>query len=80
MQNDEIPGNAGMLDQVLAIEWVYQYIQYFGGDPNQILIFGESAGAASVSLLALSPLTKGIYYYIYTTCIYYLSCNFFFQD
>jgi carboxylesterase type B len=60
MQNEEIPGNAAMLDQVLALEWVNKYIQYFGGDPNQVTIFGESAGAASVSLLALSPLTKGI--------------------
>ncbi|KAF4531448.1 hypothetical protein B566_EDAN004219 [Ephemera danica] len=60
MQNDEIPGNAAMLDQVLALEWVNQYIQYFGGDPENVIIFGESAGAASVSLLALSPLTKGL--------------------
>ena len=38
----------GMLDMVVALEWVHQYIGYFGGDPNQITIFGESAGSASI--------------------------------
>jgi carboxylesterase type B len=59
MQNEEIPGNAAMLDQVFALEWVRDYIHVFGGDKNQVTAMGESAGAASVSLLALSPLTKG---------------------
>ena len=41
-------GNMGMLDMVVALEWVHKYIGYFGGDPNQITIFGESAGSASI--------------------------------
>lgn len=51
----EIPGNAGFLDTILAIEWVKKYIYFFGGNPNHITIFGESAGAALVSALMMSP-------------------------
>jgi carboxylesterase type B len=59
MHNVDIPGNAGMYDQVLALEWVRDYISAFGGDPEQVTAFGESAGAASVSLLSVSPIAKG---------------------
>lgn len=52
-------GNYGFLDQVAAIEWVKENIKFFGGDPNQITIVGESAGAMSVSALMASPLAKG---------------------
>ncbi len=54
-----MPGNMGMLDQIEGINWVKRYISYFGGDPNAITIAGESAGSESVSLLTLSPLTRG---------------------
>ena len=54
-------GNYGLMDQILALKWVKQHIGDFGGDANKVTIFGESAGAGSVSLLILSPLTKGLF-------------------
>lgn len=48
-----------MKDQALGIKWVYDNIAYFGGDPNNILIFGDSAGGASVHLQVLSPMNAG---------------------
>ena len=51
------PGNAGMFDQVMGLEWVQQNIRHFGGDPNSVTLFGESAGSVSVSLHLLSPLS-----------------------
>ncbi|VEN56833.1 unnamed protein product [Callosobruchus maculatus] len=57
-----VPGNAGMKDQVMALRWVQRNIQYFGGDPDNVTIFGESAGSASVHFLVVSPLTKGLFH------------------
>ena len=54
-------GNFGMLDQVEALKWVKEDIEYFGGDPNKVTIFGGSAGATSVTLHLLSPLSKGLF-------------------
>lgn len=54
----EVPGNAGMKDVVQAIKWIKSNIQQFGGDPNNITVFGESAGGAAVSFLSVSPLSK----------------------
>ncbi|KAJ5130945.1 uncharacterized protein N7515_006984 [Penicillium bovifimosum] len=52
-------GNYGLADQITALEWVRRNIQDFGGDPNRITIFGQSAGAASVRALLASPKARG---------------------
>jgi acetylcholinesterase len=57
LHTDEIPGNAGMLDQVEALRWVQSYISNFGGDPNKVTVMGESAGGIGSSMLNLSPLS-----------------------
>ncbi|CAG03439.1 unnamed protein product, partial [Tetraodon nigroviridis] len=56
-----MPGNIGLLDQVQALKWVQEHIHNFGGDPDLVTIFGESAGGVSVSLLLLSPLSEGLF-------------------
>ncbi|XP_047004792.1 acetylcholinesterase-like [Schistocerca americana] len=61
LQNDDIPGNAGLKDQVLALQWIQRNIAAFGGDPSRVVVFGESAGGSSVSHLLLSPATKGLF-------------------
>lgn len=54
-------GNYGLLDQIEALRWLRQNIERFGGNPANITISGESAGAASVNHLMISPLAKGLF-------------------
>lgn len=49
--DEHMSGNFGLLDQIQALRWVQQHIHNFGGDPDVVTIFGESAGGVSVSLL-----------------------------
>ncbi|XP_063834763.1 esterase FE4-like [Ostrinia nubilalis] len=58
---NDIPGNAGMKDQVALLRWVKKNIASFGGNPDDVTIAGYSAGSSSVDLLMLSPLTKGLF-------------------
>ncbi|KAJ9588463.1 hypothetical protein L9F63_018196 [Diploptera punctata] len=61
LESKEVPGNAGMKDQVMALKWVQQNIAKFGGDPMNVTIFGQSAGGASVYYHMLSPMSEGLF-------------------
>jgi len=70
---DGVSGNYGLLDQIAALEWIQQNISAFGGDPDNVTIFGESAGALSVEHLLTSPRAHGLFHraivqsgYLYT--------------
>ena len=55
-------GNYGILDQIEALRWIRANIRRFGGDPGNVTLFGESAGAGDIAYLLLSPLARGLFH------------------
>ena len=55
-------GNAGQLDLVLALEWVRDNIREFGGDPNNVMLFGQSGGGAKIATLMATPAAAGLFH------------------
>ena len=58
----EMPGNNGFKDQSMGLKWVRDNISKFGGDPNSVTLIGQSAGARSVTLHMISPMSKGLFH------------------
>jgi para-nitrobenzyl esterase len=59
-------GNAGMLDLVLALQWVRDNIEELGGDPKRVLIFGQSGGGAKCATLMGMPAARGLFQHVIT--------------
>lgn len=57
----KVSGNYGILDQIESLKWIKKNIAQFGGDPDNVMIFGQSAGAGSVKTICASPLSKGLF-------------------
>lgn len=57
-----VSGNYGILDQIEALKWIQKNIEQFGGDPDNVMIFGQSAGGGSVRTLCESPLARGLFH------------------
>lgn len=59
---NHVSGNYGLLDMISGLKWIQKNIAKFGGDPDKVTIFGESAGGIAVSMLSASPLAKGLFH------------------
>ncbi|CAH8629194.1 unnamed protein product [Heterobilharzia americana] len=59
--NTEIPGNQGLMDQVAGLQWIRENIAYFGGNPQQITLFGHSGGVVCVALHLISPISSNLF-------------------
>ena len=59
---EDISGNYGTLDTIKALEWINKNIKYFGGDPGNVTVFGESAGGHNAAAIFASPLAEGLYH------------------
>lgn len=60
-KGDGLTSNAGLLDQIAALEWVRDHISAFGGNPDEVTVFGESAGAMSIAALLAMPTAEGLF-------------------
>jgi para-nitrobenzyl esterase len=60
--SNHVSGNYGLLDMIAGLQWIKKNIAAFGGDPDKVTIFGESAGGIAVSMLCASPLAKGLFH------------------
>ena len=58
---EQIESNRGLSDMIMALKWIHENIEAFGGDPGNVTVAGESAGSACVSALCTSPLAKGLF-------------------
>nr|XP_006825277.1 PREDICTED: acetylcholinesterase-like [Saccoglossus kowalevskii] len=61
LENTDSPGNMGLMDQVMALQWIHDNIQFFNGNHDQVTLFGASAGAASVGYHILSPSSRRLF-------------------
>ncbi|KAI5639533.1 carboxylesterase family domain-containing protein [Phthorimaea operculella] len=61
LEDEDVPGNAGLKDQVAALKWVKKNIAKFGGDPDNITVFGQSAGGASTIYHMTSPMSRNLF-------------------
>ena len=60
--DDVVPGNNGLKDQAMVIQWVHDHIATFGGNASEVTLIGHSAGGASVQFHMMSPLTRPLFH------------------